>query len=176
MDPIYKSLAEVAVRAANEGDAEAIRAIRNRAVETSTALWTDAQQSIDEGRAWLADHLTRGSAFVADLHGEVLGFAVWAPWRDYDGYRHTVEDSIYVREDIHGLGIGTSLLPVLIDSAGAAGRHVMIADIEADNAPSVRLHRRFGFEEVGTVREVGTKFGRWLDLTIMRRPLQSPLR
>lgn len=171
MNPIYERNGAVAVRRARPGDAEAIRAIRNHAIEHSTALWTQTPQSPAEGAAWLAGHLERGSAFVAEAEGELAGFAVYGPWRELDGYRHTVEDSVYVREDRHGLGIGSALLAALIASAREAGHRVVIADIEAENAPSVRLHERFGFHHVGTVSEVGTKFGRWLDLTIMRLPL-----
>ncbi|WP_153537608.1 GNAT family N-acetyltransferase [Streptomyces sp. RB17] len=172
MNPIYeRGATAVSVRRALPGDAEAIRAIRNRAIERSTALWTQTPQSSPETVRWLATHLERGSAFVAETAGDVAGFAVYGPWRDLDGYRHTVEDSVYVREDRHGLGIGSALLSALIDSARDAGLHVMIAGIEAENAASIRLHERFGFQHVGTVPEVGTKFGRWLDLTLMRLPL-----
>ncbi|MEU2060852.1 N-acetyltransferase family protein [Streptomyces sp. NPDC013455] len=161
----------VTVRPARPGDAEAIRTIRNHAIERSTALWTDTPQTADEGSAWLAAHLERGSAFVAEVDGEVAGFAVYGPWRALDGYRHTVEDSVYVREDRHGLGLGSALLDALVTSAREAGHHSVIAGIEAENAASIRLHERFGFEHVGTVREAGLKFGRWLDLTLMRLPL-----
>ncbi|MFE1878404.1 GNAT family N-acetyltransferase [Streptomyces diastatochromogenes] len=171
MDPIYERHRAVAVRPAHPGDAEAIRAIRNHAIEHSTALWTQTPQSPTEGAAWLATHLERGSAFVADVDGDVAGFAVYGPWRELDGYRHTVEDSVYVREGRHGLGIGSALLAALITAARDAGHHVVIAGIEAENTSSIRLHERFGFHHVGTVPEVGTKFGRWLDLTIMRLPL-----
>lgn len=171
MTPIYERTQVAAVRPAEPGDAEAIRAIRNHAVEHSTALWTRTAQSPAEGNAWLAAHLERGSAFVAESDGAVAGFAVWSPWRELDGYRHTVEDSVYVRDDRKGHGIGSALLPAVIASARAAGCHVMIADIESENTPSIRLHERFGFRHAGTVPEVGTKFGRWLNLTIMRLPL-----
>ncbi|MER6357934.1 N-acetyltransferase family protein [Streptomyces sp. NPDC001634] len=172
MNPIYeRNWVTVTVRRALPGDAEAICAIRNHAIEQSTALWTQTPQSPAEGAAWLAAHLERESAFVADVEGEVAGFAVYGPWRELDGYRHTVEDSVYVREGRHGLGIGSALLNALIGSAREAGHHVMIADIEAENAASIRLHERCGFHHVGTVREVGIKFGRRLDLTIMRLPL-----
>jgi phosphinothricin acetyltransferase len=161
----------VDVRSAHSGDVEAIRAIRNHAIEHSTALWTQTPQSPAEAVTWLAAHLERGSAFVAEAEGEVVGFAVYGPWRALDGYRHTVEDSVYVREGRHGLGVGSALLGALVGAAREAGHHVMIAGIEAGNSASVRLHERFGFEHVGTIREVGTKFGRWLDLTLMRLPL-----
>ena len=159
------------VRPARADDVEIVRAIRNHAIEHSTALWTQTPQSPEQAVGWLAAHLERGSAFVAEADGEVAGFAVYGPWRALDGYRHTVEDSVYVREGHHGLGIGSALLTTLIDAARAAGHHVVIAGIEAGNAASIRLHERFGFEHVGMVPEVGTKFGRWLDLTLMRLPL-----
>ncbi|TXJ75935.1 N-acetyltransferase family protein [Streptomyces lavendulae] len=163
----------VTVRLACAGDAEAVRAIRNHAIEHSTALWTEVPQSPAESTAWLARHLRRGSAFVAEAGGEVAGFAVFAPWRDLEGYRHTVEDSVYVREGRHGLGIGSTLLTALITAARAAGHHLMIAGIESGNGASVRLHERFGFEHAGTIREAGIKFGRRLDLTLMRLALDE---
>ncbi|MFF4397442.1 GNAT family N-acetyltransferase [Streptomyces sp. NPDC001480] len=171
MNPIYERSRLVGVRPARSADVDVIRAIRNHAIEHSTALWTQTPQSPAEGAAWLAVHLERGSAFVAEVEGDVVGFAVYGPWRDLDGYRHTVEDSVYVREDRHGLGVGSALLAALIASAREAGHHVVIAGIEAENTASIRLHERFGFHHVGTVPEVGTKFGRWLDLTIMRLAL-----
>ncbi|WTJ96462.1 GNAT family N-acetyltransferase [Streptomyces sp. NBC_01537] len=171
MNPIYENPGSVEVRPAHLNDAEAVLGIRNHAIEHSTALWTETPQSPAQGAAWLAAHVDRGSAFVAETQGEVAGFAVYGPWRKLDGYRHTVDNSVYVREGCHGLGIGSALMTALISSARQAGCHMMIADIEAGNAASIRLHERFGFRHVGTVPEVGTKFGRWLDLTIMNLPL-----
>ncbi|WP_329565285.1 GNAT family N-acetyltransferase [Streptomyces sp. NBC_01361] len=169
MNLIYeKSGVAVSVRTACIGDAEAVRVIRNDAIEHSTALWTTRTQTSAEAAAWLTTHLNRGSAFVAEVGGEVAGFAVYGPWKDFDGFCHTVENSVYVREGLHGLGIGSALLTVLISGARKAGHHVVIAGIEGSNTASIRLHERFGFQHAGTVREVGTKFGRWLDLTLMR--------
>ncbi|MET9506589.1 N-acetyltransferase family protein [Streptomyces sp. NPDC006622] len=173
MVTIYEKREVVRVRPATAADGEAVRAIRNHAVATSTALWTDTRQSPADAGVWLAAHLARGSALVAELGGEVVGFAVYGPWRDLDGYRHTVENSVYVREDSQGLGIGRALLGALVDAARGAGHHSMIAGIESGNATSIRLHRRFGFTEVGTVPEAGLKFGRWFDLTIMRLALED---
>ncbi|RAJ86934.1 MULTISPECIES: GNAT family N-acetyltransferase [unclassified Streptomyces] len=161
----------VKVRAAHEADLDAVLGIRNHAIEHGTALWTDTPQSREEGAAWLAAHLGRGSAYVADSAGDVVGFGVYGPWKDYSGFRHTVENSVYVAEGNHGRGVGSALLGTLVASAEAAGLHVMIAGIEAGNAASIRLHERHGFTHAGTLREVGTKFGRWLDLTLMRRQL-----
>lgn len=171
MNPIYERGGAVAVRPAHSGDTEAIREIRNHAVEHSTALWTGRRLSSAEGVAWLAAHLERGSAFVAEVEGEVAGYGAYAPWRELDGFRHTMENSVYVRDGRHGLGIGSALLGALVVSAREAGHHSLIAGIEAGNAASIRLHERFGFRAVGTVPEAGTKFGRWLDLTLMQLSL-----
>lgn len=153
------------------GDAEAITAIRNDVIERSTAMWTTHPLSPEDGRAWLAENLERRSAYVAEASGQVVGFANWSPWRPKDGYRFTVEDSVYVAEGHQGRGLGAELLRTLIVGARDSGAHVMMASIEASNVRSVTLHERLGFEVVGTAREVGTKFGRWLDLTIMRLTL-----
>ncbi|MFD7180662.1 GNAT family N-acetyltransferase [Streptomyces sp. NPDC059904] len=172
MHPLYENgVRAVTVRPALPSDLDTVLAIRNHAIEHGTALWTDTPQSLDEGAAWLGAHLERGSAYVAERGGAVVGFGVYGPWKDYSGFRHTVENSVYVAEGHHGHGIGSALLGTLVTSATAAGLHVMIAGIEAGNTASVRLHERHGFEHAGTVREVGTKFGRWLDLTLMRLQL-----
>ena len=165
MAPLYK------IRLAEAADAEEIRAIRNDMIERSTAMWTTRPVSPGDGRAWLAENLARRSAYVAEAAGQVAGFANWAPWRPRDGYRHTVEDSVYVAGGHQGRGLGAELLTTLIAGAGESGAHVMMACIEASNARSVALHGRLGFELVGTAREVGHKFGRWLDLTMMRLAL-----
>ena len=165
MDPLYK------IRPAAADDAEAIRAIRNDVIEHSTAMWTTKLLTPGDGQAWLEENLARRSAYVVETSGQVIGFASWSPWRPKDGYRHTVEDSLYLVAGHQGRGIGTELLAVLITAAAQSGAHVMMASIEASNAPSVALHARHGFEVVGTAREVGCKFGRWLDLTMMRLAL-----
>ena len=152
-------------------DSEAIRAIRNDVIEHSTAMWTTHLISPADGRKWLAENLARRSAYVAEADGRVAGFANWAPWRLKDGYRFTVEDSVYLLEGHQGRGLGGQLLRTLIDAARESGAHVMMASIEESNTRSVALHKRLGFEIVGTVPEAGTKFGRWLDLTMMRLAL-----
>ena len=165
MTPLYK------IRLAEPADAEPLRAIRNDVIEHSTAMWTTHLLTPRDGKAWLEENLARGSAYVAEAYGDVIGFANWAPWRPKDGYRHTVEDSVYLVAGHQGRGIGADLLRTLIAGASGSGAHVMMASIEATNTPSVALHERQGFEVVGTAREVGHKFGRWLDLTMMRLAL-----
>ena len=165
MAPLYR------IRPAAADDAAAIRAIRNDVIEHSTAMWTTQLLRPRDGSAWLEENLARRSAYVAEASGDVVGFANWAPWRPKDGYRHTVEDSVYLVAGHQGRGLGAELLRTLIAGATESGAHVMMASIEATNATSVALHARQGFEVVGTAREVGRKFGRWLDLTMMRLAL-----
>jgi phosphinothricin acetyltransferase len=168
MIPLYS---QATIRRGTAADTEAIRTIRNTAIAETTAIWTSVQQSPEDCAQWLAGHLERNSVLVAELRSNVVGFACWGPWRAKEGYRHTVEDSVYLAEGHRGHGLGRILLKPLIDSARSSGAHVMIADIEASNEASVRLHQRLGFEMIGTLHEVGTKFDRWLDLTILRRLL-----
>ena len=104
---------------------------------------------------------------VAEHDGGVAGFASYAQYRPWEGYLHSVEHSLYVDPAVQGRGLGRALLTALIDHARAEGRHVMVGGIEASNAPSLALHKSLGFEVSGTLREVGRKFGRWLDLTFM---------
>jgi L-amino acid N-acyltransferase YncA len=162
------------IRNATADDLPAILEIHNTAIATSTAIWTDDLTDLTERERWFADHAERDNpVLVAETDGAVIGYAALGPWRAKTGFRHTVEDSVYVREGAQGAGVGHHLLTALLDLARSRGYHVMIADIEAGNAASIRLHERHGFQHCGTVPEVGTKFGRWLDLTVMRLQLQA---
>lgn len=161
------------IRDAHVGDAGAIAAIYNDAVEHTTAIWNETVVDAENRRAWLTDRQAAGFPVLVavDGAGAVIGYASYGPWRAFDGYRHTVEHSVYVRGDQRGRGVGERLLRALIDRAQGSGVHVLVAGIEAGNAASIRLHERLGFDDAGTLREVGTKFGRWLDLTFMQLTL-----
>lgn len=161
------SAAPYVIRPATADDVEAVRAIRNTAIREGTALWTGVELTSSEATAWVGEHLERGAMLVAEMDGVVVGYAGYGPWRAKEGYRYTVDDSIYLSEAAQGHGIGRALLERLVALAKAAGMHVMIADVEAGNTASIVLHEKLGFEKVGTIREVGTKFDRWLDLTIL---------
>ena len=103
--------------------------------------------------------------------GEVAGFASLSPYRDRPAYRTTVEDSIYVHRDHRGAGVGRALLAEIVDVAAARGFHTVIARIVGGHDASIRLHRSLGFDHVGIEREVGRKFGRWLDVVVMQKLL-----
>lgn len=160
------------IRDAHEDDLPAILAIHNDAVLTTTAIWNSTAVDLEDRRAWLAARRQAGyPVLVAEQAGEVAGYASFGDWRAWEGYRFTVENSIYIRADRRGRGIGSALLAPLVAAAGRLGKHVMVAGIEASNAASIRLHHRHGFVQVGHFREVGEKFGRWLDLVFLQRTL-----
>lgn len=163
------------IRDARDEDAAAIAVIYNDAVLHTRAIWNDATVDADNRVRWIASRRRLGYPVLVALDdaGEVVGYASFGDWRAFDGYRHTVENSVYVRADQRGGGIGTSLMGVLIERARACGKHVMIAAIEAGNAGSIRLHERLGFARTGTMRQVGAKFGEWLDLEFMALTLDD---
>ena len=158
------------LRDARPSDAAGIAVIYNDAVAHTTAIWNETIVDAANRTAWLADRQDAGYPVIVavDDADEVIGYASYGPWRAFDGYRHTVEHSVYVRADQRGSGIGEALLRAIVARAREAGLHVMIGAVEAGNAASVRLHRKVGFTETGTLREVGAKFGTWLDLTFLQ--------
>ncbi len=161
----------VTVRLARLTDAEPIRRIYNREVEHSTVTFDLVSRSLEEQREWL---LIREGAFgvvVAESDGRVVGFASLSEYRSRPAYRTTVESSVYVDESLRGRGVGAALLDELIDLARARGFHSMVGRIVGGHEASISLHRNAGFDVVGTEREVGRKFGRWLDVVVVQRLL-----
>ena len=160
------------VRLAERRDAEAIRAIYNVEVAESTATFDLVPRTLDEQVDWIAGHSGAHPAIVAtDETGEVVGFASLSPFKERPAYATTVEDSVYVRRDRRGQGIGRLLLDELLRLAREHGFHSVMARIVGNHEASIALHRACGFELVGTEREVGRKFGRWLDVAEMQRRL-----
>lgn len=147
-------------------------AIYNPVVETSTATFDLTPRTLAEQEQWLVDRSGARAVLVAvDDGGDVVGFASLSPYRDRAAYATTVEDSVYVADGHQGRGVGRLLLDALVDTARAHGFHAMIARIVSDHEASIALHTACGFEVVGREREVGRKFGRWLDVTLMQRLL-----
>ncbi|WP_312978534.1 N-acetyltransferase family protein [Corynebacterium sp.] len=163
-------MTEINIRAASDADIPAITAIYNDAVANTVAVWNDDIVDEENRRSWLQGYQVPGTcALVAeDAAGALLGYATYGEFRHYDGFRHTVENSIYVDGTRRAGGVGTALMQALIEHARDNGKHVMVAAIEGGNTASIRLHAKVGFEACGTVRQVGTKFGRWLDMTLMQ--------
>lgn len=159
------------LRLAATDDAEAIRTIYNLEVTTSTVTFDLVPRTLEDQRAWQATRSGAHAVIVAEDGGEVVGFGSLSPWRDRPAYSTTVEDSIYIRRDRHGQGVGKALLTELIDTATAHGFHACMARIVGGHEASIALHRSCGFDVVGTEREVGRKFNRWLDVVLMERML-----
>lgn len=160
------------VRDAEEGDLPAILNIYNEVIATSTAVFSETPVTLENRRAWRASRLAAGyRVLVADAGGEVAGFGALGPFRVGDGYRPTVEHSLHVREDRRGLGVGAALLQALVASARADGRRAMIAGMDAANTASIGLHARAEFERAALLPGVAEKWGRRLDLLLMRREL-----
>ena len=157
------------VRLAALDDAEAIRAIYNPEVTGTTVTFDLVPRSLDDQRAWLAAHAGAHPAVVAVAGDEVVGFGSLSPYRDRPAYATTVEDSIYVAGDWRGQGVGRALLSELVRLAGLHGFHAVMARIVDGHDASIALHRACGFELVGIEREVGRKFGRWLDVALMQK-------
>lgn len=156
------------IRDATEADLPRILAITNEAIENTTAVWSLTPATLEQRAAWFRERRAAGlPVLVAEHAGSVAGFASYAQYRPWEGYLHSVEHSLYVDPAAQGRGLGRMLLTALIERARAENRHVMVGGIEASNAPSLALHASLGFEQSGTLREVGRKFDRWLDLTFV---------
>ena len=157
------------VRLAERRDAEAIRAIYNLEVGESTVTFDLVPRTLDEQVDWINAHSGAHPAVVAvDEDGEVVGFGSLSPFKERPAYSPTVEDSVYVRRDRRGQGIGRLLLDDLLRRAVDHGFHTVMARIVGNHEASIALHVACAFELVGTEREVGRKFGRWLDVAIMQ--------
>lgn len=155
-------------------DLPAITEIYAEVVRTSTAVWTERTVTVEDRRRWMELRVAGGHpVIVARDGGEVVGYASYGDWRAWDGYRHTVEHSVYVRGSRRGAGVGRRLVEELIVRARNAEKHVMIGGIEASNEASLRLHRQLGFVEVARFSQVGVKFGRWLDLVCLQLTLED---
>ena len=160
------------LRDATEDDLPGILAIYNDVIATSTAIYTEAPSTLDERREWLRARQAQGyPVLVSSDDTGITGYGSFGDFRAWPGYRFTIEHSVHVRADRRTHGIGAAIVAALLRRAGALEKHVMIAGIDADNIASIRLHERLGFERVAHFREVGFKFGRWLDLVFMQRRL-----
>jgi len=163
----------VVVRDAAEADMEAVARIYAHYVERGLATFEEVAPTREEMLARRAKALAVGAPYlVAEIDGEIVGYCYAAPYHARPAYRHTLEDSVYVAPGRGGRGIGGALLAELIARCEAGPWRWMLAIIgDSGNAASIALHRRHGFELVGTLRSVGFKLGRWVDTPIMQRPL-----
>jgi L-amino acid N-acyltransferase YncA len=163
----------VQVRPATPQDIPAIHAIYSLHVLTGLASFEEEPPPVEELRRRYDDITGSGLPYlVADFGGTVAGYGYCALYRTRSAYRYALEDSVYVRHDAEGRGVGTALLSELIRRCEALGYRQLIAVIgDSAHAASIGLHASQGFLRVGTLRSVGFKFGRWVDSVIMQRPL-----
>jgi phosphinothricin acetyltransferase len=166
------------VRPARPGDAEAMRAIYNDAVATTTATMDTEPRSAEQQAAWMAAHgeVARYPALVAEeapAGGRVVGWAALSPYNPKPGYATTAEVSVYVDAAARGRGVGGALLRALVEEGRRRGFVTLVALITSDNLVSLRLHARHGFGDVGTLGRVARKFDRWVDVTILQKHLDA---
>jgi phosphinothricin acetyltransferase len=160
----------------NSDQLEEIRAIFNEAIETSTALYDYQPRTYETMQTWWAakqagDYPVIG---IQSESGTLMGFASYGPFRNFPAYKYTVEHSVYVDKRYRGHGLGRRLLERAILIAETQGYHAMIGVIDAENQASISLHESLGFQGCGEMREVGFKFGRWLNLVIYQKLLKGP--
>ncbi len=165
------------ITACDESYAEQILAIFNEAIANSTALYDYQSRTLESMAGWFEakrnGHFPVLAALAAD--GELLGFASYGVFRAWPAYKYTVEHSVYVAARHRGKGIGKRLLRQIIEEAGNQNYHVLVGCIDSRNTVSIAMHRTFGFRCVGTLQQVGFKFGAWLDLEFYQLILKTPV-
>jgi phosphinothricin acetyltransferase len=160
------------IRTATREDLEPIRAIYNHYVQTSTCTYQTEPETAEARLAWFLAHGPEHPITVCEADGAIVGWGSLSRYNPREGYRATAESSIYIREAMHRRGLGKAMLLDLLGRAVALGHHTVIAGVSADQEASLALHRALGFVDVGHLREVGHKFGRWLDVVYLQKMLR----
>jgi phosphinothricin acetyltransferase len=161
----------IAIRRAVPADVPAITEIYNEAILTTTASFDTQPKTIAERTQWLASHDERHPILVALCDGQVVGWASLTKWSDRPAYDDTAETSFYVKSEFRGQGIGRRLKQAIVEEARRLKFHTLIARVAAESHESLHLNESLGFVHVGTLREVGRKFGRLLDVHILQKML-----
>lgn len=154
-----------------------IQTILNHVIATSTALYDYVPRSLDQVTDWAHQKIAHGLPLHGAFNesGHLVGFATYGPFRPQPAYKYTVEHSIYVSDSYQGLGVASALMTGLLETAKIDQYHVVVGCIDADNLASIALHKKFGFEHCGTVKQAGFKFGRWLDAAFYQLVLNTPV-
>jgi L-amino acid N-acyltransferase len=159
---------EPLIRLATEPDLVAINDIYNHYVHHSTCTYQEDPEPMEARRRWLVNHGEKHPATVATIDDRVVGWGSLSPFHSRCAYRNTVENSVYVHQQMHRRGIGSAILLDLINRARTIGHHTIIAGIDGEQSASLAIHAKFGFVKVAHLKEVGFKFGRWLDVIYMQ--------
>lgn len=156
--------------------AQAILDIFNEQILNSTALYDYQPRPFASMEPWFAAKEKGGFPVVGieDEAGTLMAFGSFGTFRAWPAYKYTVEHSVYVHQDHRGHGLGGVVMQALIEAARQRDLHAMMGGIDASNAASIALHERLGFRHVGTLPQVGFKFGRWLDLAFYQLLLETP--
>ena len=159
----------ITVRHATENDLPQILDIYNEIIMHTTAVYYYEPHTLEMRKTWFVERRKQGfPVFVAEEDGIILGLSSIGPFRVPTAYKFSVENTVHVAAQARGKGIGKLLMPPIIESAKKLNMHTIIAGIDATNEVSLHLHKSFGFEEVAHFKEVGYKFGRWLDLKFLQ--------
>ncbi len=159
---------EIIIREAIKEDLPQILEIYNDVILHTTAVYNYDPHTLEMRTEWWETKQQQGfPVFVAEENKNIAGFSSIGPFRSWQAYKYTVENSVYVKADCRGKGIGKQLITPLIESAKKLNMHAIVAGIDATNEVSLTLHRQFGFIEVAHFKEVGYKFNRWLDLKFL---------
>ena len=166
----------VQIRKAVEKDLAGMLLIYNDIILNTTAVYDYKPHTIEMRQQWFKTKQEQGfPVFVAEENGKVVGFSSIGPFRAWAAYKYSVENSVYVAADQRGKGIAKLLMQPVIEAAEQLNMHTILAGIDATNDASIQLHRYFGFEEVAHFKQVGYKFGRWLDLKFLQLVLKTPV-
>lgn len=159
---------DIIIREAVKEDLPQILDIYNDVILHTTAVYNYDPHTLQMRTEWFETKQHQGfPVFVAEEEGVIAGFSAIGPFRAWQAYKYTVENSVYVKADCRGKGISKKLMTPLIDAAKKLGMHAIVAGIDATNEVSITLHKQFGFVEVAHFKEVGYKFNRWLDLKFL---------
>jgi L-amino acid N-acyltransferase YncA len=159
----------IIIRTATENDIQPMLEIYNEIIKNTTAVFQYDPHTLDMRKEWFAKKREDNHpVFIAEENNMVVGFSTFGQFRNWQAYKYSVENSVYVKADCRGKGIGKLLLQPLIDAAKGMQLHTIIAGIVADNEASIALHKQFGFVEVAHFKEVGYKFNKWLDLKFLQ--------
>jgi L-amino acid N-acyltransferase len=167
----------IKIREATMTDLPEMLEIYNEVIVNTTAVYDYDPHTLEMRQKWFETKQEQGfPVFVAEENGVIYGFSTIGPFRNWAAYKYSVENSIYVAVAARGKGIGKLLLPPIIKAAKDRNMHTIVAGIDATNESSIKLHKHFGFVEVAHFKQVGYKFGKWLDLKFFQLMLETPER
>ncbi|MBL0105643.1 MAG: N-acetyltransferase [Bacteroidetes bacterium] len=158
----------ITIRPATRNDQQAILDIYNEAVQNTTATFDTTERTMEKQLEWFDKHKANHPVLVSEENGIITGWASLSPWSDRCAYETTVEVSVYIHHEHRGKGIGSQLLEVITQEGKKVKNHTIISRITSENKSSIHIHEKIGYKSIGTMREVGVKFGRLLDVHMMQ--------